>query len=424
MRAFSSIAIIIPFILLIDFFAFRVIQSITGKKSARFRHLTRILYLSVSLTAIAGLVLSYLHYEGDPSEPDRFRWLMNFNGFFIAQFVPKLVLAVFRMLFELVRLGKKLATYLSGKPVLASRRTRAISRSEFIQRSAVVLAAIPLIGIIHGIGWGRFNFTLHRKKIPISTLPEAFEGFRIVQLSDAHLGSFNRQEFRLEDLFQQVNDLKPDLILFTGDMVNNFAHEMSGWVAVWKQLSATYGKFSVLGNHDYGGYSEWPTPQARKRNLQDIMRQQREMGFQLLMNEHIKIEKDGAVIHLAGVENWGRPPFPQLGDLSKAMTGIPDGALTILMSHDPDHWDQQVMSKHPQIALTLSGHTHGFQFGIEIGSIKLSPVQLRYKRWAGLYQEGGQYLYVNRGLGYLAFPGRVGIWPEVTLLELTRETSG
>lgn len=423
MRAFSSIAIIIPLIMLIDLLAYRVIISIAGKRSIRFRRITRTLYLAVSLAAVAGLVISYLHYEADPSATDRFRWLMNFNGFFIAQFIPKLVLAVFRMLFDLVRLAKRLATYISGKPVLASRKTRAISRGEFIQRSAVILAAIPLIGIIHGIGWGRFNFTLHRKKVFLPALPEAFEGFRIVQLSDAHLGSFNRQEFRLEDLFQQVNELKPDLILFTGDMVNNFAHEMSGWVPVWKQLSATYGKFSVLGNHDYGGYSEWPTPQARKRNLNDIIRQKREMGFRLLMNEQVGIEKDGSVLYLAGVENWGRPPFPQHGDLSKAMTGIPEGALTILMSHDPDHWDQQVMSKHPQIALTLSGHTHGFQFGIEIGSIRLSPVQLRYKRWAGLYQEGGQYLYVNRGLGYLAFPGRVGIWPEVTLLELTRETS-
>ena len=180
---------------------------------------------------------------------------------------------------------------------------------------------------------------------------------------------------------------------------------------------ATYGKFSILGNHDYGNYSEWPSENAKKKNLQEIIRQEKEMGFDVLLNENREIRIGNDKIFIAGVENWGKPPFPKYGRLDKALDGIPDSQTIILLSHDPAHFEQQVREK-TKVDLTLSGHTHGFQFGFEIGNFKLSPVQLMYKRWAGLYKEGEQYLYVNRGLGYLGFPGRVGIWPEITLLEL------
>jgi predicted MPP superfamily phosphohydrolase len=207
--------------------------------------------------------------------------------------------------------------------------------------------------------------------------------------------------------------------MFTGDMVNNFSREMSGWVPIWKKLKARYGKFSVLGNHDYGNYSEWPSPQAKKKNLLEIIRQEKEMGFKVLMNENHELELDGQKIVIAGVENWGMPPFPQHGKLDKALGNTRKEDFTILLSHDPDHWEQKIIPDQ-RAELTLSGHTHGFQMGIEIGNFKISPVQLKYKQWAGLYQKGDQYIYVNRGLGYLAFPGRVGIWPEITLLELHR----
>ena len=216
-----------------------------------------------------------------------------------------------------------------------------------------------------------------------------------------------------------MNQLNPDLIMFTGDMVNNFSHEMSGWVPIWKNLKARYGKFAILGNHDYGGYSKWPSPQAKKKNLQEIIRQEKEMGFNVLLNAHQRIEKNGESIVIAGVENWGTPPFPQYGKLEKALEGVAKDDFTLLLSHDPDHWTRKTIPDN-RTDLTLSGHTHGFQMGIEIGNFKISPGQLRYKQWAGLYQKGSQYLYVNRGLGYLAFPGRVGIWPEITLLELFR----
>jgi hypothetical protein len=216
-----------------------------------------------------------------------------------------------------------------------------------------------------------------------------------------------------------IRDLDPDLLVFTGDMVNNFASEMNGWTHVFADMPARLGKYSILGNHDYGDYSEWPSDEAKQENLNLIIARQEEMGFRVLRNEHFRISENGSSIYLAGMEHWGNPPFPQYGDLGRTLEGIPADAFTILLSHSPDHWSEQVINQ-TTIPLTLSGHTHGFQFGIEIGSFKVSPVRLLYKHWAGLYQEDSQYLYVNRGLGILAFPGRVGIWPEITLLELHR----
>ncbi|MCD6347859.1 MAG: metallophosphoesterase [Bacteroidales bacterium] len=296
-------------------------------------------------------------------------------------------------------------------------RSKSISRANFILKIGAVLSMVPVLGLIHGIAWGRFHFTLHRNQVKIKGLPVAFNGFKIVQLSDAHLGSLAGNEYRISDVMKQINELNPDIVVFTGDMVNNFANEISGWVPVWKQLKASSGKFSVLGNHDYGGYSTWPSENARKKNTYDNIRQQREMGFDVLLNEHRVIKRDGSSLYLAGVENWGKPPFPQHGKLDLALEGIPNDATVILLSHDPDHFEMKVRAK-TNVDLTLSGHTHGAQFGVEIGKFKMSPVSLRFKRWAGMYKEGDQYLYVNRGLGYIAFPGRVGIWPEITLLEL------
>ena len=419
MRAFTSVAIIIPFILLIDYFAYRGTLTLFKKDKRQARSLFSWIYWTLSLGFILLFVIFYLNYEHDPSNPDRMQFLMGYNGLFLAQFIPKFVIAFVRMFLDLLKLiqwgirsARRSEFQENGKS------GKGMTRSDFIQRSGIVLAAIPFVGIIHGIGWGRFQFTLHRKQVAIPGLPEAFDGFKIIQLSDAHLGSMSGHQERIAEVFRQINDLNPDIIVFTGDMVNNFAHELNGWVSVWRELRAPFGKFSILGNHDYGNYSEWPSLAAKKRNNQEIIRLEKEMGFRVLLNESVIIEKDDQRFTLAGVENWGRPPFPQFGDLDKVMEQVPEESVCILLSHDPEHFDQIVLGRS-NIPLTLSGHTHGFQFGIEIGSFKLSPVQLLYKRWAGLYSEVNQQLYVNRGLGYLAFPGRVGIWPEITLLELT-----
>jgi hypothetical protein len=250
-------------------------------------------------------------------------------------------------------------------------------------------------------------------------LPEAFEGLRIVQVSDLHLGGFYHHRTHIAHVVDQINGLEPGLLLFTGDMVHNFAEEVTPFVEILNRLEAPLGKFAILGNHDYGHYYRWESEDAERQNLELVKNQIRACGFDLLLNEHRRIRRNGSAIELIGVENWGKPPFPQLGDLEEAMKGTRPEMIKILLSHDPSHWDQRVRGKEPVI-LTLAGHTHGMQFGIEWGRFKWSPSKWTYRHWAGLYRENGQYLYVNRGLGFTGYPGRVGIRPEITLLTLTR----
>ncbi|MGZ3884494.1 MAG: metallophosphoesterase, partial [Bacteroidia bacterium] len=251
-------------------------------------------------------------------------------------------------------------------------------------------------------------------------LPEAFDGFKIVQISDIHCGSF-LSDAALIKAFDILHKQKPDLILFTGDLVNNIATETHDYIEQYKSLKAPYGVYSVLGNHDYGDYVSWESGEAKRANLDSLKKIQADCGWKLLMNEHVALEKDGEKIALIGIENWSASNrFPKKGRLDLAYKGAEQYPFKILMSHDPSHWDQQVRKDYPNIDLTLSGHTHGMQFGIEIPGFKWSPVQYLYKQWAGLYKQDNQYLYVNRGLGFLGYPGRLGIWPEITVLELKK----
>ncbi len=418
MRTFGPFFVLIP-ILLIDLYVYYSLKRLLPRRNKGLRSSFFWIYWIVSIGLVTGVLIAFNLYESDSSDITLFKRILNYNAIFITAFCFKIVFALFALGSDLVSLVTGLIGKIRRNEITAS-KAKSISRGDFIKKMGILVSIIPVIGIIHGIGWGRFNFTLHKSKVPIKNLPDDLEGFKIVQLSDAHLGSFAGNEYRLEEVFEQINELEPDIIVFTGDMVNNYSHEMSGWVPVWKKLKARYGKYSVLGNHDYGDYSEWPTEAAKKRNLQDIIRQQKEMGFDVLMNENRLVNVGSETLQLAGVENWGTPPFPQHGNIEKALQGLNPDLPVILLSHDPDHFEQKIRGMQNNVALTLSGHTHGFQFGVEIGNFKISPVQLKYKRWAGLYQENDQYLYVNRGLGYLAFPGRVGIWPEITMIELTK----
>ncbi len=416
MRVVDPWLIVIP-VFLLDLYVFRGLRKLLNCKQRWYKSYFFWLYWVLSIGLVTGIILFLSKYQHDPANLKLFKQILNYNGVFFAVFVFKIVFALFVFLSDVRRTGIKLIKSLFGRDSKKEFSGKSITRTDFLIKVGAMISMIPVLGIIHGIGWGRYNFTLHHKKVRIPGLNKAFNGFRIVQLSDAHLGSLNGQDDRIIDVIEQINELKPDIMVFTGDMVNNFAHEMSGWVPIWKQIKARYGKFSVLGNHDYGGYSNWPTENAKKRNLQDNIRQQREMGFDVLLNENRVIQLHQQSLYLAGVENWGKPPFPQHGNLDQAMMNIPEEASVILLSHDPDHFEHKVRGRK-NIKLTLSGHTHGAQFGFEMGNFKISPVQLKYKRWAGLYDVDDQFLYVNRGLGYLAFPGRVGIWPEITLLEL------
>lgn len=295
------------------------------------------------------------------------------------------------------------------------------SRRKFVSQMALGIAAIPFASLLYGMYRGKYNFRVLNYTLHFEDLPEAFDGYRITQISDIHSGSFDNKE-KIEYAVDLVNEQKSDVLLFTGDMVNNKASEMVPWKSTFKRLEAKDGKFSVLGNHDYGDYVDWDTPEEKVQNLEDLKALQKEIGFDLLLNESRYLEKNGERLALVGVENWGKGGFKKAGDLKKASEQIRQDDFKILMSHDPSHWDEEVVNDDYHYHLTLSGHTHGMQFGIEIpGWIKWSPVKWRYKHWAGIYKELGQYINVNRGFGYLGYPGRVGIWPEITVIELKRE---
>ena len=304
----------------------------------------------------------------------------------------------------------------------ASRSFSLPQRRRFLSALALGIAAIPFGALLYGMYRGKYNFKVLKYNLEFDDLPDAFDGYRITQISDIHSGSFDNRKM-IEYGVSLINKQQSDAILFTGDMVNNKTEEMKPWADLFATLEAKDGKFAVLGNHDYGDYIPWETEELKSQNLQDLKDLQKEMGFDLLLNEHRYLTKGDDKIALIGVENWGKGGFKKAGDLQKAVSGITDTDFKILMSHDPSHWDLEVVPDEKHFHLTLSGHTHGMQFGIEIpGWIKWSPVKWRYKHWAGIYKEKGQYINVNRGFGFLGYPGRVGIWPEITVITLKKKS--
>lgn len=290
-------------------------------------------------------------------------------------------------------------------------------RRQFLSQTALAVAGIPLVSMFYGMMVGKYRYTVKNIQLAFKDLPKAFDGFKIVQISDVHSGSFDDKEAVRKGI-EMVNAQGADLLLFTGDLVNSEKDEINPYMDIFSLLKAKHGKYAVLGNHDYYGYFGVPES-GKKAYWDDFMGKFEKMGFRLLNNDHTRIEKDGENFVLAGVENWGAGRhFPKIGDLNKAIQGVKKDDFTVLMSHDPSHWDHHVLPHDQHVHLTLSGHTHGMQFGIDMPGFKWSPVKYRYPRWMGLYEEKGQYLYVNRGFGFLAFPGRVGMWPEITVIEL------
>lgn len=289
--------------------------------------------------------------------------------------------------------------------------------TEFLVQMGLFASAIPVASVLYGVTKGKFNYRVMNENIRFSNLPQSFRGLKIVHISDMHLGSFKQKFDQIAKAVEMINEQEPDLIFFTGDLVNNFAEETDGWAPVLSQMKAKTGKYSILGNHDYGDYSEWDSPEEKEKNLVAIKNFHRKIGFRLLLNESETISINNEEISITGVENWGKPPFPQHGDLGRATKNIQPEHFKILLSHDPSHWEEEVLSK-TDIDITFSGHTHGMQFGIERAGIKWSPIQYKYPRWGGLYREHKQYLYVNRGFGYHGFPGRIGMPPEITVIEL------
>ncbi|MGY5351375.1 metallophosphoesterase [Wenyingzhuangia sp. IMCC45533] len=293
-------------------------------------------------------------------------------------------------------------------------------RRKFVGQVGLGLASIPFLSMLYGITKGKYNYKVKNINLGFKNLPKSFDGLKIVHISDIHSGSFDNID-EVKRGVDLIKEQQPDLILFTGDLVNNDAVEIVPYKELFGSLKASMGVFSSLGNHDYGTHKRWKSTKEKEDNLQTLFQHQKDMGFELLNNTSKTITQNNEQIDIVGVENWGKPPFPQKGDLSKALIGTNSDNFKILLSHDPTHWDEKVIPHQQAIDLTLSGHTHGMQFGVEIPGFKWSPSKYIYKRWAGLYQKNNQYLYVNRGFGFLGFPGRVGIWPEITVLTLNRK---
>ncbi|MGJ1496863.1 metallophosphoesterase [Sphingobacterium spiritivorum] len=360
----------------------------------------RAIYWSIDGLLFAGIIaIVFLRKAGNNLQ----RFIPMLITAMLVIFIPKLFSFPILLAEDIVRL-------LRGFP----------ARSLYVSEATLVLAVIMILIILFGLTRGKHFYRVRKETLYFPDLPEVFDGFTITQLSDIHSGSLNDIK-GVQKGIDLANAQNSDLLLFTGDLVNNMATEMDPWIPYFTKLKAPYGKYSVLGNHDYGDYIRWDNKEAKEANLNRLKEVHAETGFRLLLNEAVIINKQGQSIALVGVENWGKGGFHQYGDLKEATSHIPDDAFKILMSHDPSHWDEVTVDHNQHVHLTLAGHTHGMQFGIELFSFKWSPIQYFYKQWAGLYQRDGKYLYVNRGFGYHGLKGRVGVWPEITVLTLKRK---
>ncbi len=401
--------LIIFFILaLVEVYSFQAIKTITRSKPIL------LVYLVVSISAILFIVYQFTKFDRSVGQT---KMTMITLGLLLIVLIPKLILTFFMLLEDVFRVFSGIITHFVGDKdngdFLPERR-------KFISQLALTLAAIPFTSLLYGMTKGKYNFKVIHQPIFYPDLPDDFDGFKITQISDVHSGSFDDEE-KIKYAIDLINQQEADMILFTGDIVNTHATEMHPWIEIFKGIkSYPFGKYSVLGNHDYGEYVTWPSQREKDENFQAIKNLYGQIDFKLLLNEHTKIKKGNSEIALIGVENWGKN-FKQAGDLNKASEGLTKEDFKILMSHDPSHWEYEVKNHEKHFHLTLSGHTHGLQFGIEIpGFFKWSPVEYVYKQWAGLYENLGRYVYVNRGFGFHAYPGRVGIMPEITVFELKK----
>jgi len=412
-RFFIFIIILIVFTILIDLYAYLGVYSLIKNNQAR--HIFTIVFWAITAIFIAVFII-FFRIDYQKRDPSDLSGLFILVGIYMLVYLPKMVFCGFRGVEDIIWIAGKginAVSKLFGGGELASFRLMIISKSGLVI-SFLVFGAI-LAGIL-----GRFNYHLEEVKIGIKGLPQSLNGLKIIQISDIHLGSMHGKQDKVNRAIEMINATNADLILFTGDLVNNFSEEAYGWESIFASLNPGSGKYSILGNHDYGDYWNWSSENEKKANMELLFRIQKEMGFKLLVNQWDTVEIKGETIGLIGVENWGLPPFTQHGDLSRSLEGLPPVGLKILLSHNPTHWDAEVLEK-TDIPLTLSGHTHAMQFAIRIGKRRWSPSRLIYERYWGLYRHNGQALYVNCGLGYIGFPGRVGHRPEITLITLERE---
>ncbi|SHI88614.1 hypothetical protein SAMN04488096_105244 [Mesonia phycicola] len=401
-------AIFIVIYILFDIYAFQALKTVTKSSWVHY------IYLLLSLLVLGNFLFQFL-------QTDQSRVLTVSKsyaaGFLLALFSAKIILVLFMFGEDLVRLiigAVRSITSSNAEKMIPSRRG-------FLSKIALGIAAIPFASLLYGMYKGKYNYKVLTYELEFEDLPAAFDGYQLTQISDVHSGSFDNHE-EIEYAVNLINEQKSDVIFFTGDLVNNMASEMNDWKTLFASLTAKDGVYSILGNHDYGDYVDWENNDAKTKNLQDLKDLQKEMGWKLLLNEHTLLKRGEDKLAIVGVENWGKGGFVKHGDADKAAAGLNANDFKIMLSHDPSYWQEKLKNDPKKYHLTLSGHTHGMQFGIEIpGWIKWSPAKYRYKNWAGIYEEFGNYINVNRGFGYLGYPGRVGIWPEISVIKLKRK---
>ena len=415
MRTPLGAFIFVVIMLLLDTYVFQAIKAVSLSASPKTRAIIFAIYWIISIVAILGFLIFV--FTGPDFLPKKVRTYL--FATVIGLFLAKLIAIIFFLVDDVRRLiqwaaGKLLFRNTEG----AELSDGGISRSVFLSWLGLGAGSTLFGSLIYGFS-NKYNYQVKRLSLKFDNLPPAFKGLKIVHFSDVHSGSFTNKKAVIHGV-EKILAENADLIMFSGDLVNDMTTEMQDYMDVFSKIKAPLGVYSTLGNHDYGDYVSWPQKGISKsQNLKNLEKVHADLGWRLLMNEHVILEKGGEEIALMGIENWSaKARFPKYGDMSKAYAGTEKYPFKILISHDPSHWDAQVRPQYGDVDLMLSGHTHGMQFGIEIPGFKWSPVQYVYKQWAGLYEEGKQKLYVNRGFGFIGYPGRVGILPEITVIEL------
>jgi hypothetical protein len=400
--------ILLLFLFVVELYAYQALKTVVKVKPFL------VSYQIISALLLVFIIYSFTQFDRSVGQTAQ---SMRAMGLLLLIYIPKIILTLVLFGEDIFRVGfgsvNHFAKFNDSVDFLASRR-------KFVSQIGLGIAAVPFLSLLYGVTTGKYNYKVIKQRLFFPDLPDGFDGLTITHISDIHSGSFDNPD-KINYAIDLINEQNSDLILFTGDIVNTDAKEMHPWIDTFKRIKEhKYGKFSVLGNHDYGEYVTWPSEAAKEKNFQDIKDLHRQIDFKLMLNEHSFIENGTDKIALVGVENWG-VKFKKVGDLQKASNGLSKDDFKILMSHDPSHWDAEINTHEKNFHLTLSGHTHGLQFGIEIpGIIKWSPIQYVYKQWAGLYENLGRYVYVNRGFGFHAYSGRVGIMPEITVIELKK----
>lgn len=409
MNRLITISIFFILYFLFEWYGYQSVKTVF--KTSKYKDIAAYFYFGITVLFLALFIFAIYSRINNVTIP-----FQNYlSAILLGILVGKLLLCVFLGIEDITRMMRYGFSKLNQNQ---HSQIQNIDRSQFLNSIFLIMSSLPIAAFCYGVFKTAYDYKIHRKKIFFDKLPKAFDGLKIVQISDVHAGSLNDYK-ALQKAVEKINELDADLFFFTGDLVNNIASEFTEKIEVFKHIKAKIGKFSILGNHDYGDYYMWNSREEKVENLELLKSYHKQIDWNLLLNDHVSIQRNESKIEIIGVENWsGKLRFKQYGDLNKAYEGLEKDTFKILLSHDPSHWDLEVSEKYTDIDLTLSGHTHGMQFGVETKWFRFSPVQFVYKHWAGLYQKSKQYLYVNRGFGFIGYQGRVGIRPEITLIEL------